>query len=325
MKSVLIAVVAIVATGGLTPGVAGPSLERPRFRASLDVGYSTAAGSWATEGYLSDALDFRSELEWEDLESVLTVLSVDVAVVPDRLRVRASYGAADIGGGRNTDTDIFYRYDRNVLVDETVSSRSVSETDGDTEVIVADLLLSCSGAKPLMEGRMLLDAVFGYFRYEDSLTDSRGLQTLSGGQPVNAPFAADGVNAEYAFEWSGLRAGLNLQYAITDRASVAFAALVLFNVEHEGPAFWSLRGDLRAQSPNLTNRAEGGLGTDLSAWLEYALTPHVSLRAGVQAWQVGAEDGDHTLHYADGSNATGDLSEVSSDRQSAFAGVSGQF
>jgi len=322
---VLLMVLGIVSQGGLRAVAAQPQLQRPRFRAGLDVGYSTASGSWASEGYLSQTMDYRSELQWEELDSILTVVNLDVAVVPGWLRLRAAYGAADVRSGRNTDTDFIYLFDGDEFLEESMYAQSTSETDGDTEVLTADLLLSCSGASPLMEGRLLLDAVFGYFRCEDSLTDSSGLQTVSGGSPVSSPFGGDGANAVYTFEWSALRAGLNAQYALTDRIMAELGALILFNVTHDGPGHWLLRRDLRSYSPNIMNRADGGWGTDFSAWLSYALTSHISARAGVQFWRVSAEDGDHTLYYADGSQGETDLAEVSSSRQSVLVGVCGRF
>lgn len=297
--------------------VAGP--QDALIRLGAQTWFTQGSGQWDITGALTPDAGFRSLLEWNDLDSVITILKADLSLGPV-VRLRASYGSGDIEGGSNTDTDWRLASD---AASPFMLSESVSDTDGETTFFDIDLLILATPQDYFDFEKLRLDVVLGYIAYTDSLTDSDGIQTVIDEAPVYDAFP--GVNALYDFDWRAYRAGIDAQYSINRRIQISAAAVLLLDVTHEGRGFWALREDMWREPPNMENDAEGGLGADMALAASYSLAQNFAVELGWRYLYFETKNGTHTSFLADGSAGVTDLDSVTGKRAGLFAGIRGSF
>lgn len=299
-----------------------PTPENPLFQyLEFKIGgwFTSADADWKISGALfpgipANVAAFVSDLEFDDIDSNMVVLEIRTALFKG-VSLDFAFGFGTINDGKNTDTDFFTIPSQGL--NNALRTQSIADLDGDTKFITANINFRLL---PFMKaGPSYLDLSFGYFYYEDKLTMTNGVSTVSSGVPVSSPFA--GLSSTYDFYWQALSLGIRGQYALPAhfflRGKMNFFPFVLY----EGEGVWNLRSDF-AQNPSFEHDADNGFGYDLSASLAYSPHPNFLIELGYRRFMLEVKDGDDKTFFSDGTSARSTLDRVRAARSGFFVSFS---
>ena len=286
--------------------------------------------TWISSGSASFVTSFRdidpqigplegsSELEWEDLDSLIFMAHGEFGV-KDRLTFRGRVGLGDIEDGTNTDTDRLSIPAAGL--NDRIVSRSISDTEGDVELFDADAVLHLSPIRK-KNYTLLFNVSLGYLYYTDGLEDRRGIQTVVLDRPVYEPFDEQGLNATYDMEWTGWRAGLEGRWR-SKRSPLRVFAIIdyLFALDYEGVGNWPLRNEFRAGGPSFIHEADGGDGFQFEIKAEYGISEYVDLYLGYRIFHMELSDGTGTTFLADGDTLRTHIDSFESERSGIYLGA----
>lgn len=273
--------------------------------------FTRGEGSWE----ISFDAEGKSKLNFEDIDSTMWMIGATIKPYLYFLALDFRYASGDISSGKGIDSD---------STDDVLFLRSESDIDGDTKYWSLELrvhLLPYRG-KFIAWGKgerkypqlATLEALFGWFHYEDKLDITNGVQIV----PATGPII--GLNSEYGFEWEGYKFGVKYEWDFIKKPSPflyalgvkAFAA-GLFFVEYKGVGVWNLRDDF-AQNPSFRHEADGR-GFEGQIGLFYSPIKHVKMELAYYSLKLQAEDGTDTTFFTDGTTAASDLDKVKSNRE----------
>jgi len=263
-------------------------------RVGLEAWSTTGSGEWqtvfrGTDPELGPAAG-RSHLDWDDLDSLLTVLDME-ARLGRLFKATVRYGSGSIEGGSGTDSDLVMA--PALGADELLLLQSVSSVDGDTEFLEANLHFIVSSLLEWERVPVELDLFFGYQHYRDDLGIRNGVQTVVVGTPVLARIPGR-LDSRYEFTWRGLRLGTGLKIPVNPKVAVEGRLAVLVQVAYEGEGFWNLRTDFRSAAPNFVHDADSGSGLELGLAVTARPWRRVGVRVGYDwmTWDASGGRGD---------------------------------
>ncbi len=269
-----------------------------------------------------------SELEWEDVDSVVVELTGEVintlgtGAGPTSLGfygilLRASGGFGEIRGGTLRDSD-FLGNDRT-----NISSESLSTVDDDNLYYVnGDLgvrILNWWRADGDSQG--YLDILIGGQYWQETYVATKGVQLKDpfGTVGFTGAFSDQGRNITVDFKWASLRVGARgevpLPYGFSVRGGFIFipwSHFVDVDVHH-------LRTDLQ-KDPSFRDEATGGFGVQVDATLSYNVWRGLSIEAGYQFWRFDSGDGDATTFALTGKTRSPTFNGATSTRHGAIVG-----
>lgn len=283
---------------------------------------TTGEGGWETSFIFTDpgfgVATGRSKLQWENLDSVVFVLSGEVRA--SRLVSFAGrLGGGNINDGANTDSD---------WIDDFKFLESEAQTEGNTKFFTLDMLVDLRELFKLKKVDAQLEGFIGYHYYTDEVNDTDGVTTLVLGEPIYDPL--DGLDSTYDFAWQMLRLGGRAIIPVYPKWTLSCEAALLALLDYEGQAYWNLRAgsgpdDFRESSPNFVQTADTGRGIDARCSLSYELHKSLTLSAGYWYMHFEAENGEDTIYFADGTAGNTSLDNVESTRHGAFLELVGRF
>ncbi len=263
----------------------------------------------------------RSVLEWEDIDSNVTVIDGEVTIF-SWLKLTGRYGFGDIDDGKNTDADFVSA--PWIFVRDSKFSESGADNDGENTMYDLDVRVVLSALQMLEGYKGEIEMFLGYQYYTDELENKNGVQTWIEDGPANEPFP-DHFASRYDFEWWGIRWGVSIDYPLIENLLVGAELGLLPYVNFEGEGFWNLRQDLRQDGPSFVHEADTGSGVDAEISLTYLPVENLGVEIGYRYMSWEAEDGKDTTHFADGSSGDASLDTVKSTRHGAFISVFGSF
>jgi hypothetical protein len=264
----------------------------------------------------------ESELNFRNLDSPLAIATMGWKL-PWLLSFDVFYGAGSTSGGKGTDTDRF-KADSGGSVDFSKSQNSV---DGDARLWGGNIYLNNARFAETKGGRW--GAVLGFLHYQDNLTMTQGVQTVSvpfDGVtfPPVGPFAPTQVlNSTYDFTWNAVKAGVTRQGSLTKWLSYDVLLAAYPYVTYDGAGYWNLRAgnnpsDFRRTSPNFVQKSTKGYGYEAELGLAYHMTESAQISAGYRYFTLYVSDGTDTVYFASGATAESTLDWVTVARQGAY-------
>jgi len=294
---------------------AHPGTHEPRFRIGVHTWLSHGSGTWQINGALSPYVDFRSRLDWDDIDSDLLIFEAGF-LLGSRVRLQAAYGTGNIEDGRNIDSDWLLLPGSSPFT----LSESISETHGQATFLDVDIALNVLPGGKLRREPLRVDVLLGYLHVKDEVIDEEGIQTVVDETPVYDPLPS-GRNATYDFEWHACRAGLSALFLPAPRVRVSAVVAALLGVTHRGEGFWNLRTDMRSYPPNMVNKADFGWGSDLTLRFAYVIAESVAVEIGWKALYLEVENGTHDTFFRDGEVGKVHLDSVTTTREGFLAGL----
>jgi hypothetical protein len=269
------------------------------------------------EGFWEESSDpgGRSKLKFEDIDSTMWMMGATIKPYFYFLALDFRYASGHISSGTGTDSD---------FTDDVLIEKSESDIDGDTKYWSLELRAQLlpyrgkqtgwgSGEKKITPFATL-EALFGWFHYQDKLDITNGVQIV----PATGPIS--GLNSAYDFEWEGYKFGVKYEWDFIKKPSTLLYALGvkafaagLFLVEYKGVGVWNLRDDF-AQNPSFSHEADGR-GFEGQFGLFYSPFEHVKMELAYHALKLEADDGTSTTFFADGTTGASSLDKVRSERE----------
>lgn len=297
------------------PGVlaqTGPSFTRPllsseRFDVSAGLMYSFGEASWTERGGGDLFGGYRSQLDYEDLDATLFLVSGS-AQINEKFRIDVHYGTGEADDGTGRDRDWLFGGFRGPD-EEFVSD---SRNDETSDITSADINLYYRFNAP--EAPTTWEFFGGIDYYVDDLRGTNGRQVFFDGQTLNEPFA--GLNSTYEFEWLSFKLGVAGETEIAPNLTLHGKAALIPFIDYNGEAFWNLRTDFKRTPPNFVHEANSGLGFEGKFSARYDWN-NVYGELGYWYRQWDADDGRSDTFFADGTVAVAGL-EAEATRHGAF-------
>lgn len=302
---------------------AAPAAAETALAVALEGGYRFDALDWNIAGWNSDSgnpdqqrsgeyVNVLSELSWSDVQIAQVGLSFEARDGRLYLRGQAFYG--EVLDGDNRDSD--YDYDNR----QGEFSRSDNGVFGDT--LDAGISLgyrydvAWGDAPPIH-----IMPVVGAAIHQQNFGMNDGYQTLyvpyaerlshpQAGVPdtsVVGPDLLAGLNSSYDTEWTTGWVGLDIWRTLTPRLSVRLNAQFHAG-DYAAVANWNLRQDL-AHPVSFAHWADGQ-GLVLGVGGEYALSPALLLKFGVNYGTWDTDPGIDRVYFSDGSRVETPLNQV---------------
>ena len=313
-----IIVVLQLLTGGLFAESAQPWIFMGGVEAWLSSGSASFVTTFRDVDPQIGPLQGSSELEWEDLDSLIYMAHGEVGI-KDRITFRGRVGVGDIDDGTNTDTDRLSIPAADLH--NRILSRSVSDTEGSIALYDADAVLHLSPIRK-KDYTLMFNVSLGYLYYTDELEDRRGIQTVVLDRPTFEPFTQQGLNATYDMEWTGWRAGFEGRWR-SKKTPLSIFAIVdyLFALEYEGVGNWPLRNEFRSGGPSFIHEADGGEGFQFEIKAEYGITDLVDLYVGYRLFHMELSDGLGTTFLSNGDTINSHIDSFKSERSGIYLGA----
>jgi opacity protein-like surface antigen len=284
---------------------------------------TTASAKWQISFPFTQAGQtgkIESELDFNKIDSPMVIVTGGARITP-LFSFDLVYGTGSISGGQGSDTDRFVPDQGGVLE----FSNSTSDVSGDVKMWGGNVYFNNRRFGNTKAGPW--GAVIGYLHYEDNLTITNGVQTVSvpfagSSFPPLGPFP--GLNSTYDFSWDALKLGVTNQASITKElmfdGMLSFFPLVRYTSE----GFWNLRAgngpnDFRRQFPNFTQQSTTGYGYEAALGLSYELSENTLLSAGYRYFYLYATNGTDTVYFANGATSESTLDWVTVTRRGAYA------
>jgi hypothetical protein len=257
--------------------------------------------------YSGGTPDILSELIWSDLEAPFVGLEGDY-LLSRRWRVGGLLRVGSIVAGSNRDSD--YMGDHRTRE----FSRSVNGADSGS---LLDLRLRASYMLT-QAGSWRLSGRFGASVSQQYLRITDGYQAVATPGITPPVGAFDGLHSTYDTTWAGGWGGLGLDY----RSSANwwwFGHADLHAAAYYARANWNLRHDF--QHPVSFEHLAPAVGVELGTSAGYAVTPEMTLTLGLTYRRFLADDGYHTVHFANGQDGGSQLNEVHWESYEAAVGL----
>ena len=287
-------------------------------RVQLDAGlwWTTGEANWTERGseLASPLIDrYRSELKYEDIDSLLLTLGAEVKL-SDSVRVKAMYGSGSIDDATGTDGDWV---DGARLPREIHVSESRHDLDGDTDLWEAALLWRL----PIEREDLVLDGFVSVGRYRDGTRSTNARQTLLDEQPLDVSIS--GLNSTYDFEWTSVKVGVEGEYRTANNCYLCGRLAIAPYVDYQGEAFWNLREDFKRTPPNFVHDANTGVGLEAKLGAGYRWK-RVEFEAGYWWFMYDVEDGTSETFFVDGTSSFSGL-EADAERGGVYGQVGVRF
>lgn len=258
-----------------------------------------------TIGGVSNTPDILSELEWKNMRSYYSKMTLKGD--DRRFALKLSFGYGKSFEGKVRDSDYFYSGR------EGEFSRIVSDTTGSRSYDY----LAALGYKYDIAQRYLFLFFLGYEQNMQKLRITNGNIEI----PQNLA-SISGLDSRYETIWKSVFVGGDFQFRPTSSSELLMGYYYHW-LDYEGKGYWNLREDL-SQNPSFKHTGKGS-GYRLNLDYNYYFSDNwgVNLKGEYRDFKI--KDGDDLTYFSDGSSSVTKLNEVKWNLYELMVGVSYKF